>query len=398
MKIVMLCDFFNEKLEYQENLLVKYYTKHNHNVTVIASTFESVFDYYNDKHNNQEPAKDYYYNGIRVIKLKYAYNILNRIRKYTSISKILEAEKPDLIYIHDIMPNMIEAVKYKKMYPNCKMIMDYHADYSNSAKNKLSLNILHKIIRKRIFFDRAKKHFSKIFPIVPASAVFLNEVYGVPYENMELLPLGADTDLGKEIRLNEEGIKIRKKLNIPTEHFVIFTGGKLNALKKTEILIEAFNCLNDSKMHLIVVGDSGDKEEDIAYKNMLLVLSENSPNIHFVGWLSNIDVYKYLNASNMAAFPANQSILWQQAISMGIPLLVGDIGSQSISYLNKYGNIIIWEKEHITSDNFKSSIEKIKNNKDVYTSMKEGAFKITEEMLNWDTLILKTLRFNTKKQ
>ena len=48
MKIVMLCDFYFESLEYQENLLVRYYRKHGHEVVVIASTFDSVFDYYNE--------------------------------------------------------------------------------------------------------------------------------------------------------------------------------------------------------------------------------------------------------------------------------------------------------------------------------------------------------------
>ena len=49
MKILMLCEFYNETLEYQENLLVKYYRKHGYEVTLITSTYESVFDYYNTK-------------------------------------------------------------------------------------------------------------------------------------------------------------------------------------------------------------------------------------------------------------------------------------------------------------------------------------------------------------
>jgi 1,2-diacylglycerol 3-alpha-glucosyltransferase len=41
MKVVMLCEFYNEALDFQENLLVKYYGKHGHEVTVLTSTFES---------------------------------------------------------------------------------------------------------------------------------------------------------------------------------------------------------------------------------------------------------------------------------------------------------------------------------------------------------------------
>ena len=41
--------------------------------------------------------------------------------------------------------------KTKKKNTNCKMILDYHADYSNSAHGWLSLNILHKIIKGGYF-------------------------------------------------------------------------------------------------------------------------------------------------------------------------------------------------------------------------------------------------------
>src|SRR3954454_24470037 len=114
MKIVMLCEFYNEKLEYQENLLTKYYLKHGHDVTVITSTFESVFDYYNDRHDNSVPARTFDDRGAEIIKLRYRYNILTRLRAYTRIDGILEEEAPDLIYVHDIMPNLPEAIRYKK--------------------------------------------------------------------------------------------------------------------------------------------------------------------------------------------------------------------------------------------------------------------------------------------
>src|SRR5687767_7992167 len=112
MKILMLCDFFNENLEYQENLLVKYYRKHNHEVTVITSVFESIFDLYSDRLKKDAQPRTYVHNGAKIIKLKYQFNILNRLRKYTSIRQILEDEKPDLIYVHDIMLNMLECRRY----------------------------------------------------------------------------------------------------------------------------------------------------------------------------------------------------------------------------------------------------------------------------------------------
>jgi 1,2-diacylglycerol 3-alpha-glucosyltransferase len=393
MKIIMLCDFFDEKLEYQENLLAKYYHKHGHEVVIITSTFDSVFDLYSDNHNKNLPAKDYWSNGIHIIKLKYVFNILNRLRRYTNIYGILEREKPDLIYVHDIMLNIKECVRYVRRNKDCKMIMDYHADYSNSGKNWISINILHKLIRGKFYLNPARKYLSKIFPIVPISEPFLREVYGVKDEEMELLPLGTDTDYADQIKQQQEGGAIRRLLNIPDAHRVIFTGGKLTPRKKTELLIGAVQRINDARLHLLIVGDStpGDQE----YKNELLRSIKGNPNIHYLGWQSSKDIYKYMHASDFAVFPSAQSVLWQQSIGMDLPLIVGEMKGQRIEYLNLHDNIVIIKNEDLSVENFAIQIKRLIDSPALLEKMRAGAGRTTAEMLDWNTLIAKTLRFNT---
>lgn len=391
MKIVMICDFYNENLEYQENLLVRYYAKYQHDVTVITSTFDSVFDYYGDRHDKHAPARTYIDRGAKIIKLKYRYNFLNRLRALTSIDKLLEQEAPDLIYVHDIMPNLLEAIRHIKRNPDCRMILDYHADYSNSGKNALSLKILHGVIRKW-FLDRARPYISKIFPIVPAGALFLHEIYKIPYGDMELLPLGGDVDFGQEVRRQRQGELLKTRFKIPKNDLVIFTGGKLTPLKRTELLIEVFKRLGRQNVHLFVIGDANEGEE--AYKQTLLDASADNKNIHFVGWLSSNEIYAYLDMADVAVFPASQSILWQQAISMHLPLIVGSARGQEISYLNQHGNIIILKDDQINEDALYFSLKAVIDDSAKRQAMSEGAALVTDESLNWNTLINRTLRYN----
>lgn len=42
MKILMICEFYDDVLEYQENLLAKYYALNGHEVTIITSTIRSI--------------------------------------------------------------------------------------------------------------------------------------------------------------------------------------------------------------------------------------------------------------------------------------------------------------------------------------------------------------------
>ena len=386
----MLCDFYNHTLQYQENILVKYYIKHGHEVTVITSTFESVFDYYADKYDSTIAEHDFFDNGAKIIKLPFSVNILSRIRKFSGVKGILKHEQPDVIFLHDIMLNLYEVKRYRKKHPNCKIIMDCHADYSNSGNGWLSRNILHKIVRKACLY-LVLKHVEKIYPIVPAGFVFLNELYGIPYHRMELLPLGTDTDKINEIITQNEGKTIRKRLGIPSDAFVIFSGGKLDPLKKTNLLIKAFNNLLDTRIHLIIVGKT--PEDNVTYKVELDSLSKNNENIHITGWLNGDEIYKYMNASDIAVFPASQSVLWQQSIGMGLPLIVGSHLGQDVSYLNIYNCLIILEEKQITVQEIEKNIKKLIDDTVLLDTMKKAALKTSNEYLSYDKIAKQTLQF-----
>lgn len=391
MKIVMLCEFYNEALEYQENLLVKYYRKHGHEVTVVTSTFDSVFDYYNDRHDPDWPARTYHDQGARIVKLRYRFNLLNRLRAYTRIDGLLEEEAPDLIYVHDIMPNLPECVAYVQRHPDCRMIMDYHADYSNSGNSWLSRRVLHGVARKW-YLDRARPHLSRIFPIVPAGATFLHEVYGVPHDEMEVLPLGADVDLARATRERGEGRRLRMQMGYTADDVVIFTGGKLAPAKRTELLLQAVQRIRGLPLEVVVVGEPG--PADGAYFSRLRAVAEGMANVRFTGWLGRESIYAHLDMADLAVFPASQSILWQQAIASGLPLLCGDTGHQDVSYLNLADNIVQLPAAEITVERIAQEIEAIAGDGDRMRRMSAGADSVASEWLDWNRLVDRTLRFN----
>lgn len=391
MKILMLCDFYNESLEYQENLLVKYYVKHGHAVTVVTSTYDSVFDYYADRHDNSRPSRTFEHGGAKIVKLRYRYNIINRLRAFQPLDTLLEEEAPDLIFVHDIMLNLPDCVRYLRRHPGCRMILDYHADYSNSGKNALSRKVLHGVCRKWVL-DRARPYLSRIFPIVPASATFLHEIYKIPLEDMELLPLGADTDLAATVRGSGAGSALRRKFRIGDDDTVIFTGGKLAPAKKTELLFEAAGQLQLSSLHIVVAGKAD--SEHGAYEQELRRRAALTPRVHMLGWLNAEDIYRHLDMADLAVFPASQSILWQQAIAMGLPLVVGDTGHQDISYLNTERNIVILGRDDIRPDRLAQEVSSLISDRERMRGMAQGAMRVADAQLNWDRLVHRTLRFN----
>jgi len=391
----MLCDFYNKSQQYQENLLSKYYKKQGHVVIIIASTFESIFDYMEEKYNRSIKESECIVDGVKIIKLPYSINLFNKLRKFNGVNKILEKEEPDIIFSHSIHLNLYEAVKYKKKNPKCKIIMDYHGDYSNSGKNWFSINILHKIIRKRILYS-VLRYIDKIYTIVPAGYVFLNKLYSIPYSKMDLLPLGVDIDKSNEVRQQNKGKAIREKYGITADDFVIFTGGKLDLVKRTDIIIEAINILSDSRIHLFIVGAIS--ENNVPYKERLEGLIKGNQRIHFTGWLDGEEIYDYMNASDIAIFPASQSVLWQQSIGMGLPLIIGTvvhvneiIFEQDADYLNVNNNVIVLDKDKVNSQEIAKHIKRLIDDPDLLNMMKKGAIKTSEEFLSYDIIVKKTL-------
>lgn len=383
-----MCDLFDENIGSQENILVKYFQKHGHRVTILTSTFDSVFDFIANRYDCRKPGRTYSIGDLKVIRSPYRMNILHKLRSFRGVAAVLENEAPDMIFMLDIMPDMIDVVRYKKRNPSCRFVMDYHADYSNSAKNFVSLKILHGIIRKKIL-DFGLPYLDAIYPVTPASSDFLHEVYRIPHERMELLPLGADMDLGVAIAAREEGRALRLDLGIAENATVIFSGGKFARPKRTELLIEAVKLLPHLDIQLVIVGAANLGEEEYAAELMHAAAADER--IRFVGWLSNEQLFRHMDMADLAIFPASQSILWVQAVSMGLPLIVGNTGAQDTYYMNAHDNIIELPSQEICIGRLVETIEQLVNDPGKVARMREGARKTFVEVLDWNMLAHKVV-------
>jgi glycosyltransferase involved in cell wall biosynthesis len=391
-KIVIVTDFFGEGLEYQENLMAKYYVKYGHDVTVLTSCFTNVFDYYADKASTLGLPSVSESRGYTIHRLSYSFNLLNRLRGLRGFSALLGQLRPDLIVMHDIMPNLIDAAGYCKQNKDARLIMPYHADASNSGKGWLSRRVLHGVLR-RALLTYSKDRISRIFPVAPAGIDFLKELYGVESSAMELLTLGSDVDEIETIRRTANRSEIRGRHEIPEDAFVVFTGGKLGPGKRTELVIEAVANAT-APVHLLVIGQC----EDPKWERILKASATECPRIHFAGWLATRQIYEHLYASDVAVFPASQSVLWQHAIASGLPLLVGNSGLQDVEFLNAGVNMTTLSAKKMTATAIEEWLDKVRQDDGLRAEMVKDAARATSEHLDWNHLIHRTLQFNEKRR
>lgn len=306
--------FFIDNYSYQENLLPKYHVKMGHDVTVIASLF--TFDK-NGKDSFLTGYSEYEdKNGFHVVRLPYKSPIkLNRtLGHYDKFEEVLNRESPDVIFSHNVsFADITVLVKYLKKHPGVKVFADNHADYINSAKNFTSKHILHPIIWRH-YAKMLEPYLTKCYGVTPMRCRFLKEMYHISPELIEFLPMGVDDEAIPADRISVRNA-IRTELGIPDDAFVILTGGKIDKLKNTHVLLEALKKVDNQNVHLIVCGTLTPEMEYLKSE------FESNTNIHYLGWCNADRVMNCMVASDLACFPGTHSTLWEQSVGVGLPAI-----------------------------------------------------------------------------
>jgi len=363
-----LGNFYVDNFSYQENILPKYHKLQGHEVKIIASLYT-----FNE---NGEPiymkeAKSYYNeNGIPVARIKYRKVPFNKILKafdnavlYNEISNF----NPDIIFIHNFQFLSLKTiVKYleNNSGENIRVYVDSHADVKNSAKNWLSKNILHKIIWRH-YAKIIEPYTTKFYGVSTPSVNFLKEIYHIPSEKIELLPLGIDDEKVKQVIDPYISKKIREKHNVKPSDFLIVTGGKIDNNKpQTLLLMQAIREMNIPNIKLIVFGSIIPELRE-KFNNLL------GDSVIYVGWLESDDIYKYLSSADLVVFPGLRSVLWIQAIGLGKPCVFNYIGPGITDDIDLGGNCIFLYEN--TVEEIKRVITEIMNNKNLYEQMKKVA-------------------------
>ncbi len=341
-KILHIClnSPLTDRWNYQDNLLPKYHKINGNNVVILTSSYtrniqgEIVYDnrkaYYNE-------------NDIKVIRLrnKYYTNFKSKFKKYKDVYENIKNECPTIIFVHG--PQFVDikqVIKYVKEHTEVKILVDNHADFSNSASNWVSRNILHKIIW-RYYSNLIEPFTHKFYGVLPARVEFLKNIYKLPSEKVELLVMGADDENIKEAR-DETSIKfIRNKYNIKTKDFLIMTGGKIDQAKKqTLLLMQAVKNIDRKDVKLIVFGSVVEE-----LQNKVNELADGVK-VQYIGWVKAEENLKYFASADLVVFPGRHSVFWEQVVALGIPLMVKRW--PGTSHIDIGGNCVFLKKDDVS--------------------------------------------------
>ena len=364
MKIVhiCLCGAMTDGLTYQENIITKYHRRMGLDVTVISSQWA-----WNSSGKKVQVEQTNYVNsdGVKMIRLPVLIGTVdNRLKKYKGLSRAVESEHPDILFIHDCQfLDILVLARYAKKHPEVKVYVDNHVDYSNGAHGWLSKNILHKGLW-RYCANRIEPYTTKFYGVLPARVDFLKELYHLPAGKCELLVMGADDEMVQKAAVPEVRQSLRKKYSISEEDFLIMTGGKIDAFKtQTLLLMQAVQSIPEKKVKLIVFGSVIPE-----LKEKVQLLADGN-RIQYIGWIQAQESYQYFAAADLVVFPGRHSVFWEQVTGQGIPMLVKDW--PGMHHVDIGGNVIFLQND--SADEIQQEIQSLLDCPKKYQRMKAVA-------------------------
>lgn len=343
MKILHCClaQFYIDNYSYQENVFPRMHKLQGNEVAILASTEtyinNAVLGYLRP---NSYHTKD----SIPITRLPYSkwlpHNIMKKLRIYKGITEFITAFNPDIIFLHDCQfISITEFVSFAKNHPNVKIYIDGHTDFINSGRNWISKNILHRIIYKWCA-KKIEPYTKKFYGTLPIRVDFFKNIYGISPDKVELLVLGADDTVVDLSKRNEIRSRLRGQLDIRESDFVIVTGGKIEIGKNIHILMKAVRNLQKKEIKLVVFG--------VPNKEMKSEIDglAKSNSIKYVGWIPSEKAYDYFLAADLAFFPGTHSVLWEQAVGVGLPCIFKKW--EGMQHIDVGGNCLFIENANVT--------------------------------------------------
>ena len=364
---ICFCGVYTDGFTYQENLLAKYQKKNGHEVTVLTGRF--CYDP-TGKLVLADAGSFTDVNGVQVIRLKTVgeEKTGQRFFRMKDFLPTLTKLCPEIIFVHGLaFSDTDRLAEYAAQHPEVRMYVDNHADFSNSATNWLSKNILHRIIWKR-GAKKLEPYVRRFYGVLPARVDFLVQMYDLPPEKCSLLVMGADDELAETARQEQTVKDTRARYGLRDDTFLIVTGGKIDVPKiQTLLLMRAVKKLaqerKDRDLKLIIFGSV----EEALKPEFESLLGPDC--IRYIGWIGPKDAYALFAAAQLCVFPGRHSVYWEEASGTGTPLIVKDW--EGTRHVDLGGNVIFLKKDDASE--IEQALVSVLYEEGVYQSMKAVA-------------------------
>ncbi len=172
------------------------------------------------------------------------------------------------------------------------------------------------------------KQVDRILAFTADEVDHLQNLYGADHKKIAVIPPGVDVNRFRPVpaRLAKD------KIGIPSKQRLILFVGRLDPVKRVEILLSAFKQIDDEKVKLVVIGgESGDEN-----LGRLKLSAENlkiSGRVTFLGQRDQIILPFYYSATELVIVPSSYEsfgLVALESMACGTPVVASKVGGLAV--------------------------------------------------------------------
>lgn len=390
MRIVHIMPWYVPSMSYQENYLPAEQKKLGHKVDIVTCDRIPSYQGYDGYLGRMTGERilgtgTFEDNGIAIHRLKTIFEIQNGgMMVSIGMKRKLEELSPNVVQAHGaFVPSTLQAIAYSKRL-GYRAFVDDHTHEENFHLDSLGKRAYISTIKSiyRICGDRV----SQWMPITYSSREILHSVLEIPFEKMQLLPLGADaTRFKKSEELRKQG---RKEIAIDLDDFLIISSGKFHESKDIIPLIEAFSDVIQIKpsCKLLLVGNG---PADYMERLRIIAKKEGIENsVIFHDYVGNEELPRYYNAADVGVWPGNPSITVIEAIAAGLPVIVPE---NDLAYKILFDNHATMGFKRGDKASLSAAMLSLMENESNRSALSINAMQLVANELSWEKIAEKSI-------
>ena len=215
----------------------------------------------------------------------------------------------DIVHFHALGPSLFSFIP--RLFSKAKIIATCQGlDWQRGKWGKSSSRIIH------LGEKTAAKHAHSIVVVSQALRTYFNKTYSV---DSIYIPNGPGIYAESDPQFN-----FVRSFNLKPERYLLFLG-RLVPEKRPELLIRAFQKINQPGWKLVFAGGDSDTTD---YIKQLFELSQSNPNIVFVGELKGSRLAEMVRGAGIFVLPSDLEglpLAMLEAMREGVPVVASDI-------------------------------------------------------------------------
>jgi len=175
---------------------------------------------------------------------------------------------------------------------------------------------------------------------------------------------------------------VRAKLKIPDHAFVIIMAGRLHAVKGVVYLAEAISTINHPDLHVIVVGEGGERIEF----ETIIQSSPCAGRVHMLGFIPNNDMPEIYRAADVAILPSLMeatSITGLEAMACGLAVIGTNVGGLPVIINDDVNGLLVEPK---SAEALAKAIQHLLSDRILARDMGQAGRKRTLNEFSWSKI------------